>query len=48
VPPLDNPATNQKLVGLLDYVEQVVRLDEHVAMRLADYKLPEKDYVCID
>ena len=42
MPQLDNPATNQKLVGLLDYVEQVVRLDEHVALRLADYRLPDK------
>jgi hypothetical protein len=42
VPQLENPATNRKLVDLLDYVEQVVRLDEHVAMRLADYRLPDK------
>ncbi|WP_237477221.1 AAA domain-containing protein [Lichenibacterium dinghuense] len=26
---------------LLDYVEQVVRLDERVAMRVADYRLPD-------
>jgi hypothetical protein len=31
----------QKLVGLLDYVEQVVRLDERVAFRLSDYHLPD-------
>jgi hypothetical protein len=30
-----------KLVGLLDYVEQVVRLDERVAFRLAEYHLPD-------
>ena len=30
-----------KLVDLLDYVEQVVRLDERVALRLADYRLPD-------
>ncbi|HEX4764786.1 MAG TPA: AAA domain-containing protein [Lichenihabitans sp.] len=32
---------NQKLVDLLDYVEQVVRLDERVAFRLADYRLAD-------
>ncbi len=42
MPQPENPATNNKLVDLLDYVEQVVRLDEHVAMRLADYRLPDK------
>lgn len=29
-----------RLTSLLSYVEQVVRLDEHAAMRLADHKLP--------
>ncbi len=29
------------LVDLLDYIEQVVRLDERVALRLADYRLPD-------
>ncbi len=32
--------TAGRLVDLLDYVEQVVRLDERVAFRLADYRLP--------
>jgi very-short-patch-repair endonuclease len=31
----------QKLVGLLDYVEQVVRLDERVAFRLSEYRLSD-------
>jgi very-short-patch-repair endonuclease len=31
----------RKLVGLLDYVEQVVRLDERVAFRLSEYRLPD-------
>jgi very-short-patch-repair endonuclease len=31
----------QKLIGLLDYVEQVVRLDEQVAFRLSEYRLPD-------
>jgi hypothetical protein len=31
----------QKLVGLLDYIEQVVRLDERVAFRLSEYHLPD-------
>ena len=31
----------QKLIGLLDYVEQVVRLDERVAFRLSEYRLPD-------
>ena len=31
----------QKLIGLLDYVEQVVRLDERVAFRLSEYHLPD-------
>jgi hypothetical protein len=35
------PDLRQKLVGLLDYVEQVVRLDERVAFRLSEYRLPD-------
>jgi very-short-patch-repair endonuclease len=35
------PSTRQKLIGLLDYVEQVVRLDERVAFRVSDYRLPD-------
>jgi very-short-patch-repair endonuclease len=31
----------QKLISLLDYVEQVVRLDERVAFRLSEYRLPD-------
>jgi hypothetical protein len=31
----------RKLIGLLDYVEQVVRLDERVAFRLSEYRLPD-------
>lgn len=31
----------KKLVGLLDYVEQVVRLDERVVFRLSEYRLPD-------
>jgi very-short-patch-repair endonuclease len=31
----------KKLVDLLDYVEQVVRLDERVAFRLSEYRLPD-------
>jgi hypothetical protein len=31
----------QKLIGLLDYVEQVVRLDERVAFKLSEYRLPD-------
>src|ERR1035437_3948546 len=31
----------EKLVRLLDYVEQVVRLDERVAFRLSEYHLPD-------
>ena len=31
----------QKLIGLLDYVEQVVRLDERVAFQLSEYHLPD-------
>jgi hypothetical protein len=31
----------QKLIGLLDYVEQVVRLDEKVAFRISEYRLPD-------
>ena len=34
-------ALRQKLVGLLDYVEQVIRLDERVAFRLSEYRLPD-------
>jgi hypothetical protein len=31
----------QKLISLLDYVEQVVRLDERVSFRLSEYRLPD-------
>jgi very-short-patch-repair endonuclease len=31
----------QRLIGLLDYVDQVVRLDERVAFRLSEYRLPD-------
>src|SRR5271165_1103925 len=30
-----------RLINLLDYVEQVVRLDERVAFRLSEYRLPD-------
>jgi hypothetical protein len=33
--------SREKLIGLLDYVEQVVRLDERVAFRLSEYRLPD-------
>ena len=36
-----------RLVDLLDYVEQVVRLDERVAYRLADYRLPDGDTLAL-
>ena len=35
------PDSRQKLVGLLDYVEQVIRLDERVVFRLSEYRLPD-------
>jgi hypothetical protein len=35
------PNARQKLIGLLDYIEQVVRLDERVAFRLSEYRLPD-------
>ncbi len=35
------PDVRKKLIGLLDYVEQVVRLDERVAFRLSEYRLPD-------
>lgn len=31
----------ERLIGLLGYVEQVVRLDERVAFRLSEYRLPD-------
>jgi hypothetical protein len=34
-------AVRQRLVGLLDYVEQVVRLDERVAFQLSEYRLSD-------
>jgi hypothetical protein len=33
------PDARQKLIGLLDYVEQVIRLDERVVFRLSEYRL---------
>jgi hypothetical protein len=35
------PDARQRLIGLLDYVEQVIRLDERVAYRLSEYRLPD-------
>jgi hypothetical protein len=35
------PDARKKLIGLLDYVEQVVRLDERVAFRMSEYRLPD-------
>ena len=35
------PDARQKLIGLLDYIEQVVRLDERIAFRLSEYRLPD-------
>jgi hypothetical protein len=35
------PDVRKKLIGLLDYVEQVVRLDERVAFRVSEYRLPD-------
>src|SRR5260370_7793038 len=35
------PDARQKLIGLLDYIEQVVRLDERVAFRLSEYHLSD-------
>ena len=35
------PDSRQRLIGLLDYVEQVVRLDERVAFRVSEYRLPD-------
>src|SRR6516162_2044213 len=37
----------QKLIGLLDYVEQVIRLDERVAFRLSEYRLPDDSVFAI-
>ena len=34
----------EKLVGLLNYIEQVVRLDERVPFRLAEYSLPDRSH----
>jgi hypothetical protein len=31
----------ENLINLLDYVEQVVRLDERIAFQLSDYRLPD-------
>ena len=37
----------ETLVDLLDYIEQVVRLDEKIAHRLADYRLQDGSTVAI-
>ena len=39
--------TADKLVALLDYVEQVVRLDERVAFRLTDYRLADGTHLAV-
>ncbi len=36
-----------KLVDLLDYMEQVVRLDERVALRVADYRLADGTHLAV-
>jgi very-short-patch-repair endonuclease len=38
---------HEKMVGLLDYVEQVVRLDERVALRVSEYKLLDGSSIII-
>lgn len=35
------PGARQRLVGLFDYIEHVVRLDERVALRVSEYRLPD-------
>jgi hypothetical protein len=42
------PDARQKLISLLDYVEQVVRLDERVAFRLSEYRLPDSSVFAVD
>lgn len=37
----------EKLVRLLDYIEQVIRLDEKVVFQLSDYRLPDGTSFCI-
>jgi hypothetical protein len=41
------PDARQKLIGLLDYVEQVIRLDERVVFRLSEYRLPDNSTFAI-
>lgn len=38
----DQSPAAQKLIGLLGYVEQVMRMDERVALRLAEHRLPNE------
>jgi hypothetical protein len=35
------PNVRDQLVDLLDYIEQVVRLDEQVTFRISEYRLPD-------
>lgn len=39
--PLDDQAAAARLVGLLDYVDALIKLDERVAMRLSQHKLQD-------
>lgn len=41
------PDARQKLIGLLDYVEQVIRLDERIAFRLSEYRLPDGTFFAV-
>lgn len=38
----------EKLDGLLDYVQQVIRLDERVVFQLSEYRLPDKTSFAIN
>jgi len=39
--PLDDQAAAERLLGLLDYVDALIKLDERVAMRLSQHKLQD-------
>jgi hypothetical protein len=39
--PLNDHAAASRLLGLLDYVDALIKLDERVAMRLSQHKLQD-------
>jgi hypothetical protein len=43
----DDEAASQRFIGLLDYVNALIKLDERVPLRLSQHKLPDGSSVVL-